>query len=378
LESVARAVDESAPSLVIPCDDRAVEHLQQLYASRRQCIQANPSICDLIEHSLGDPSSFGIVASRHSLLRIAEEEGLRIPKTRRIDDAKDLSHLEVESPFPWVLKSDGSWGGRGVRIVHDLNHAQQVFPEVRRPYGFKRAIKRFLINRDPFWLRPWWEGKTPDVVAQAFVSGRPANCAVFCWGGEVLAGVAVEVISSEGDTGPASVVRIVEGSEMLHCARVLARRLKLSGIFGLDFVLEWRTGAAYLIEMNPRLTPVCHLRLGKDRDIVGALASKLLSKEIILEKSLTDKDLIAYFPQAWLSKSGHLDASYQDYPHGQPQLVWELLNSWPERTFIFRAFASGSKIKEKLHRAVHSRKNMRQTIPDLPEDKPYPNDLSRD
>ena len=79
--------------------------------------------------------------------------------------------------------------------------------------------------------------------------------------GRVLAGIGVEVVSSNGVKGPAIVVRMVESPEMMFAAEQVAARLRLSGFFGLDFMID-DSGAIYIIEMNRRCTPLCPLQLG--------------------------------------------------------------------------------------------------------------------
>ena len=123
---------------------------------------------------------------------------------------------------------------------------------------------------------------------------------------------------------------------MMISAERIARRLRLSGFFGLDFMIEEGTRAVYLIEMNPRCTPVCHLRLGRGRDMMAALWAQLLGKPIPETMPVTDNQLIAYFPQAWNAKSEFLQSSFQDVPHNEPSLIQECLRAWPERTFLYR------------------------------------------
>jgi hypothetical protein len=245
----------------------------------------------------------------------------------------------VEQPLPWVLKGDGTFGGRGVRIADTFELAVKCHAEISDIFRVRRAVKRAIVNRDPFWLRPWWKNTHPDVIVQSHVEGRPANCAVFCWNGIVKAGIAVEVVNCDGPTGPASIVRLVDNHEMIQAAKLIAEKLKMSGFFGLDFIIEKGTEAAYLIEMNPRSTPLTHLQLGLGRDLVEALAAELHGRGIRELPSVTQKDLIAYFPQAWAIKSDLLDSCFQDIPQGEPDLVKALLKPWPERTFLFR-FAS--------------------------------------
>ena len=117
-------------------------------------------------------------------------------------------------------------------------------------------------------------------------------------------------------------------------ARKIARRLSLSGFFGLDFVIEEGTGAAYLIEMNPRCTPPCHLRLGIGRDMIGALSAQLTGKPLSEPVSITQNNLIAYFPQALLRNSEFLSSSYHDVPEGEPELIEELLRPWSDRRVL--------------------------------------------
>ena len=133
---------------------------------------------------------------------------------------------------------------------------------------------------------------------QSFVHGRPGNCTVFAWKGRVLALIAVEVVRSDGATGPASIVRIVDNKEMRFAAERVAARLKLSGFFGLDFMIENGSNAVYLIEMNPRLAPPCYLRLGKGSDLPGAFWAQLTAQPLPDHRAVTQNEMIAYLPQA--------------------------------------------------------------------------------
>lgn len=336
LDSLVRAIEATQPQIVIPCDDRGVQHLHDLYARARTQGNSGSGLAALIERSLGSPESYALVSSRDGLLRVASGDGLRVPYTSLINTLDDLKSWLTKQPLPWVLKADGSWGGRGVRIAHTAKQAEQFFNEIIRPFRAGRAVKRWCVNRDPFWLQPWWERARPAVIAQSHIAGRPANCAVVCWQGKVLAGIGVEVVSAEGQTGPASVVRVVNNPEMMRCAERIALRLGVSGFFGLDFVIEDSTDDAYLIEMNPRCTPLCHLQLGKGRDLVEALSAQLKGQPLREKPSVTQNDMIAYFPQAWSCKSQFLQSSFQDVPWEEPDLVQELLRPWPDRSFLFR------------------------------------------
>lgn len=342
LKSLRAAIDAVAPHLIVPCDDRAVQHLHELYAEERRRVAPGGTITALIERSLGAPQSYHVATSRYDLLNIAREEGIRVPETGAINTAEDFAAWSDRAPFPWVLKADGTFGGRGVRIAHSLEEAQLCLRELNGMFGLVRASKRMVLNRDSFWFRPWWNDVRPAITVQSHITGHPANCGVVCWEGKVLAGIGVDVISTSGLTNPATVVKVVDSPEMKLAAELIARRLGLSGFFGLDFMIDHRSDAAYLIEMNPRCTPVCHLQLGKGRDLVSALWAHVSGSPLADTPPVTQNSTIAYFPQAWAGQSSHLATSFEDVPWEEPDLVQELLHPWPDRTLFCRAFNSVS------------------------------------
>lgn len=335
LESISAAIATAQPDLVIPTCDRSVEHLHELYAKLQARGGEPHPTAALIERSLGPASAYAIVSSRYDLLQIARSEGIRVPATTRIADPIDDREFAGVT-FPAVVKVDGSWGGLGVRVVRSREEARECFTQFGRMYNFSRAVKRLIVNRDHFWLRPWWKRVRRPVMIQSFIPGCPANCTVISWKGKVLAAIAVRVVRSEGATGPASVVQIVENPDMLDAATRLASRLDLSGFFGLDFILDHYTGAAWLIEMNPRCAPPCHLRLGAGRDLAGALWSQLANAPLPATSPVTCLDTIAYFPQGSASAGAETSDCYRDIPHGEPDLIQELLNPYPDRSLLFR------------------------------------------
>jgi glutathione synthase/RimK-type ligase-like ATP-grasp enzyme len=336
LGSLERAIATAAPDFIVPCCDRSVMNLHELQA--RGQARGNSKLAALIERSLGSPSGYRVVSSRYELLRMAADMGIPTPRTEQVTNPSEIAKSwPAPELLPCVLKADGTWGGGGVKIVRRSDRLEASWQELARMFHLRRALKRLIVNRDPYWLRDWWQRSRRPTIVQAYIEGRAANCAVVCWQGKVLAGLSVEVISSDGATGPASVVRLVERPEMIAYAERIAARLDLSGFFGLDFVIENKTEAAYLIEMNPRCTPLCHLQLGKGRDMVGALWAQLNGTSAPDAPAVTQNDTIAYFPQAWATNREFLRCSYHDIPAGEPELMEELLQPWPNRSFLYRA-----------------------------------------
>jgi hypothetical protein len=334
--SILNAIEQACPDIVVPTCDRSAAHLHELGVFAAQQSGAARSVANLIERSMGSAASRAIVSSRYQLLSMAGQAGLRVPDTQPLRSNADLQDWSAQERFPWVIKADGTGGGRGVRVVHTVQEMDGAFAQLRQAPRISKALKRAVVNRDSFWLRPWWKGERPAIIAQAYVAGRPANCAVLSWEGEVRAIICVEVLQSDGLTGPASVVRVIRNAEMTHAAETIAARLKLSGFFGLDFVLEEGSNAAFLVEMNPRATPPCYLYPDLERNLPAALWSALTHTPPPPLSPIVSKPKIAYFPPRGMARQA-LPADCQiDEPSGEPELVSELLHPFPDRTLLFK------------------------------------------
>jgi ATP-grasp domain len=333
LKALTRAITLANPVLIVPCDDRTVRHLHALYTS---CRLRNSPIADVIELSLGNSGSFDIADGRYDLILLARKMGVRAPEMLQIDKVKDLTAGLAQVGLPAIMKVDGTWGGLGVKVVESAEQAIRTFVDLSRPLSASRVVKRQLFDRDPFTFLPWFHRERPIVSIQSFVPGRPANCTVACWKGEVFAYIGAEVVSANSEFGASTVVRVIEQVEMRRAATSLVKRLGLSGFCGFDFVID-ATGIAHLVEMNPRATPLTHLALGPGRDPVAALSSLVIGQAFVSRAAVTNGDVVSFFPQAWLQNplSDTLRTSFHDVPWEEPDLVRELTKiPWPERGFL--------------------------------------------
>ena len=262
-------------------------------------------------------------------MHAAREQGVRIPATQVIRSLDDLEKWVAGAGFPVVLKADGTSGGDGVRIARTLGEAQRAFRKLQAPPLVARAAKRALVDHDKTLVWPALMRHRPLVNAQAFVAGREATSALVCWNGAVLASLHFEVVNKTSSIGHATVVRLIENAEMSAAAEVMARRLGLSGIYGLDFMLEAGTENAYLIEINPRATQVGHLALGPGRDLPAALFAAVTGQAVQPAPKVTEKDTIALFPQEWIRdpQSPFLRSAYHDIPWEEPELVRDCVDN---------------------------------------------------
>jgi hypothetical protein len=323
LTSFADAIAAAKPDLIVPGDDTATQHFHRLYAQEQRKGGEGGTVCALIERSLGAPENFPVLYARTQFIELAQEEGIRVPKTAIIRDSTDLKNWISQTGLPTVMKTNGSSGGDGVRVVYTLEEAERALRLLQAPPLLARAAKRALINRDPRLVWPSLLRRRSTVNAQMFVAGREATSATACWKGEVLASLHFEVINKEGWAGPATVLRLIENAEMSAAANKMARRLNLSGLHGFDFMLESQTGNAHLIEINPRSTQVGHLTLGLGRDIPAALYSAVSRQVVRPAPKVTEDDTFALFPQEWIRDpaSAFLQSAYHDVPWDKPELI---------------------------------------------------------
>jgi hypothetical protein len=323
LGSIKSALEAAGPDLVISCDDRATAQLHRLHSAARDGHGAGSPLRDLLERSLGLPSSFPIIESRSSLLALAREEGIRAPVTNLTDTRGDLEDWLARNGFPAILKADGTFSGGGVRVVDSLRDAHRAFDELSAPPSIAQTAKRMLVHGDVALISPCILRTSGVVSAQRFVAGEDTNIAVACWQGTILASIAVRALRTRVPRGPSSLVQIIDNDEMLLAATTIVRKLGLTGLYGLDFILDKRDKRPHLIEMNPRATQTCHLRLGPGRDLPGALTEVLSGGPAKGNTCLTTRDVIALFPQELQrDPTGEMLAmAYHDVPWDQLDLI---------------------------------------------------------
>lgn len=340
--SLADALRCAAPDLVIPCDDDAALQLQRLHAAHEDSPSLPPAMRDLIARSLGAPEACRLATTRGSLLALAAGLGIRVPRTQSLATPQALDGWLDANTLPAVIKIDGSWGGLGVAIVHTREQARRALDRLASPPLPAQALLRALLERDSLPLRRWLTPQRGGLTVQDFITGEPANRAVACWRGEVLAGISVQALRTQHTTGPATVVQVIDNAEMSEAVRRLVQRLGLSGLWGVDFMLEASSGTAHLIEMNPRATPISHLLPRSGDDLPAALLSALGGGwHVPAGRVMSCYEVIALFPGEHRRDPGspHLRDGHHDIPWDEPALVRDgLAPPWSERGWFARGW----------------------------------------
>lgn len=322
LASLESALRQLGPEFIIPCDERTIRDLHQL-----SHVTPYLHLRLLIERSVGPAAIYPTVRSRDALLALARREGVRVPPSMPLPDIAALDQWIAAHPAPFVLKADGSWAGFGVRIISDAAAARGAYVQMTRPASGRLAIREMFLEGNSFGVRSWLRRERPAMSVQGYIDGWPANIGIACWQGEVLAATCAESVATESATGPSTVARIIQNDEMLQAARKIVKALCLSGMIGLDFMIEAATGAAYLIEMNARNTPICSVRLSAGRDLTEALVARLAGRPMRERPPRTERDIVVFFPDTWRHDpaSQFLRNGYHDVPWEQPELVRRLM-----------------------------------------------------
>jgi thioesterase domain-containing protein len=255
LKSIERAIRRAEPDIILCDDERGLKLLRRLY---QRASGTDPELSSLIAHSLGSVEQWPIMTSRTALAREVRAMSRPAPKTAVIDNPSALASWVAAEPYPIVLKTDGSWGGRGVAIVRDPSHLVRAWQKTSSPPDLLRALKRAVFDLDVDSLLARLGHEKPVVNAQQYLVGREAIVTLACLDGKVQSLVCLEVVEVSEPRGPATIVRVIENEAMAETARQLVCLLGLSGFCGFDFILT-DDGQAHLVEVNPRVTPTCHL-----------------------------------------------------------------------------------------------------------------------
>ena len=323
VESVLQAIRGAKPDAVIPVDELAVLHLEELRAAAEASQGEEPlAAIALLERCGGKADVMALGRSRIALMELAVAKGVAVPETIAIASEEDLEIAAEKLGWPLVLKADATFGGRGVRIVESAAEAKAAWSLLHRAPTMVDAVRRGMIWNEWTHVRPWARGETRAVVAQkAVAGGRERTAMAMTREGKLLALVCLEVVQASAVRGPASVLRVIDDPAMEAAIRTVVAEVGVSGFCGFDFMVDGEK--PLLIEMNLRPTQLAHLPLGPGRDLVAAYVREIVGVEVADRPAATATGVVALFPQEVKRDvaSRWLREGYHDVPWGQEKLV---------------------------------------------------------
>ena len=321
LAGIRTIVKAWPPDLILPLDDWAALYLARIH--EHLASGENPDeLAGLLRHSLGNPAGVYEAASKRRTLEIAHGLGLRVPASRPVEAVADVLEFSRTHGFPVVLKRSFDSGGNGVFICHSEAEVVTVMAWLQRKQTLR---ERLSLWREEFRGRKMerhWLPTDQSLTVSQFIPGQCAMVLAAAMGGRMLAALtAVKVQSFPDGNGPSSVVRFVRVEEMRRAAETLLRHWGLTGLIGFDFMLD-AAGQAWLIECNPRPTPISHLGARAGEDLCAALRAGLAGSP--MPPAAPENDLVvAHYPaESWRDpQSPYLTSAFHDVPVDDPGLV---------------------------------------------------------
>jgi predicted ATP-grasp superfamily ATP-dependent carboligase len=300
VDAFAGMVEFASPRLVLPCDDTAFHLLQTLALSPPGGMrpESHLQLARLVGDSLGDTRFYRTSVEKTLLPPAAEALGIRVPPYAIVDTPAAAQSFAAAHGYPVVLKRDHSTAGEGVAIVDSSGQLDAAFERLARP--------------DPSVLLP----ATGTVLIQALIDGDVHYENTAAWNGRRIGGFAVHRLEYADDVkGPAAVIRCYRSDEICDFSSRLVRGFGMTGLFATEYIVERRSGHAYLLEVNRRMTPGLHVgsRIGADLDE-------------------GEEHLNVHFPQEWLRdpRSHYLRNRPVDLPWDEPELIKAMLARRPK------------------------------------------------
>lgn len=316
------------PDIIIPGDESAVVFLQNVITSSSKNLLTKliwKPYLDLFVRSLGDPSSYKVLNSKHKLHELAVKENIPVPKASIVTGAEDAITKARKIGYPVVLKKEYGFAGSGIIFCDNEEQIYSAYsklrykPKIKKKNTLKKYIKGALF---PATFRI---GST--VIVQRYIKGTPVMHVFVAKQGKILASItALKICTNPPVKGPSSVVRFIKNTDIDDYAATIIRKMEFSGFGSFDFILEEGSGSPYLLECNPRPTPVCHLGKLVGVDLGRAFLSLVTDDEQIeMDRSNNYKEgfTVALFPQELNRdpKSKNVIKHYHDIPQDDPGLL---------------------------------------------------------
>ena len=130
------------PDLVIPSDDPSRQALNRLYGLADPSTRRGAVTRACLARSLGPPETYDEIYSRTALMEIAAgARALCAPLTTRWPGSDEAVAWQDATTASAVMKTDGSWGGRGVEIVEDADDVAAAWRRLSTPPNSARVAQ---------------------------------------------------------------------------------------------------------------------------------------------------------------------------------------------------------------------------------------------
>ena len=321
LYSFAATVKATSPRLVLACDDMAFRLLEAVVLTPLQDLrpELQLELASLIRGSLGDPAGYRTSTDHTLWPPAAAALGIRVPPFVIAADVAAAEPFAATHGYPLVVRRHYAFSGQGAAFCANRDELARAFTELALPSAFDLG-----------------EPGPGRLLVQAHLPGRTKHYAVAAWQGALVAGWAADTLVADPEpAGRGTVFRYHRSPEARGFAEKLVRAFGMSGIFGLEFVADPRTGECSLTAINRSINAGSHRGSWFNVDLCAALHAAVhgvpSSSRADLDEGEEGVDV--RFPEEWLRDSGsdYLRAYPVDVPWEEPELIEAMLALRHER-----------------------------------------------
>ncbi len=304
------------PQVVLPGDEETILAMQNV-ANLTKNIPFLGFVSTLLRQTMSPEEFDSITLSKSEFQEKCKEWGIRTPQNIIVRDLVEARAAAKKMLFPLVVKHDSGYGGSGVCICEneeELTKYFQIIEKVSLVTVLKNQVKRiFFITI---------LSAKQSISLQQYIEGV-VGIAPFCADkGEVFASNSMlKIRTFPGKTGPTAVAEGIDNKEIEAFSEIVAQKLEISGFSSLDFIIDSKSGLPYVIEINPRPTPSCHIGEGHIVNDLCEIYFKGLNG-IPLIKNNYFAYTIAMYPgeKRRDPQSNFLKTAYHDVPVNDPDL----------------------------------------------------------
>jgi D-alanine-D-alanine ligase-like ATP-grasp enzyme len=324
--SLAAAMTDWKPDLIIPCDELVVAMLH--YFLKRPGVARrylSPLQLDVLQRSIGKTEMLDAMMLKHETMALAKSLGVHCPKSEVVDCEQAAIRAASQLGYPVFLKASYSWGGAGVIACKSPQDVAAAYMQLsKEPSVLKKTARRVLA-------RDWYHVQS-TVEVQQTVQGESVMYSVAAKDGHILAGLFAKRMSRNGANGPSTVVTLGENADCRQSAEMILTAFCASGFLAFDFMRCATTGHMFLLECNPRPNQICHLGAQVGQDLCKALAQGMAGEKAAPSAGSKTAD-IPLFPQAWINDEKEALAAPErlDIPRNDPALFRFMLNYGQEK-----------------------------------------------
>lgn len=208
--------------MLIPADDVALAAITERYDDFK----------DLVHVACPPPAVTRLVLNKAATLKIAQECGIRVPRTVIVSNSGQLSEYVDRFPFPWVLKPVQK--NNRFERVENKSHILSTASDVALKFPAGREF-------------------TPPMLLQEFCPGVGVGVEILMHEGNCLAVFQHRRLKELPYTGGVAVTAVAERPDpaLVESSLALLRALQWEGIAMVEFKVN-SDGGAVLMEVNGR------------------------------------------------------------------------------------------------------------------------------